>query len=247
MIINADIYTSTPMTKKPTIPTSTTFKDLHERIERHFSSVAELAEDLQEMKSTELWKVGGYSSWADYCDRGLGRSIRRIQQILRTNRIIKNVLAEIEEKPASSIHRSEDDKGHFAKESEGGTRRTFAPTDTHIVALERDEWLRESVAKLPPEKRVPAIESVAEKGEPLTAKNVAKAAEDISPKSKREIGKPIYAMSVWKELTDAIGRAINREGAVNELLCIPEDHEYIRTCLNNAFNRAESRHEKARK
>lgn len=226
------------MTKQPALPDKSKFKTLHERIEHHFDSVAELAEDLQEMKATELWRAGGYECWTDYCERGLGKSIRRIQKILRTNLIVKEVLAEIEDKTSVKYSPQSRETPLIHSETDKTGAKLFAPTDQHIVALERDEWLRESVAKLPPEKRVPAIESVTEKGEPLTAKNVAKAAE---------VGKPIYAMAAWKELEEYIGKAINRTDSVNHLLPNPAQHKSLMADLHSAFEKAERWHEMARK
>jgi hypothetical protein len=72
------------------------------------------------------------------------------------------------------------------------------------------------------------------------------AVPERQPRERNDSGKPIWAMPAWKELTEAIGRAINRNDAVNHLLRSPEDHKYIHDCLSNAFDRADGWREKAK-
>jgi hypothetical protein len=91
----------------------------------------------------------------------------------------------------------------------------------------------------------PAPEPPVKPTEAPKAKSTQEAVEH-KPRAANDNGKPIYAMPVWRELTETIGRAINRNDAVNHLLRSPEDHKYIHDCLSNAFDRAEGWHEKAK-
>ena len=67
------------------------------------------------------------------------------------------------------------------------------------------------------------------------------------PRMQNNNGKPVYALPVWRETLDFIGRAINRNDAINHLVPSPKDHDFIEGHLKDAFHRVEALHEKAKK
>jgi hypothetical protein len=111
-------------------------------------------------------------------------------------------------------------------------------TKEDLLAISDEDLLGTPTPAQPPPADEPA--------ETPKAKPAPAAVPERQPRARNDNGKPVYAMPAWRELTEAIGRAINRNDAVNHLLRSPEDHKFIHDHLSDAFNRAEGWREKAK-
>ena len=116
---------------------------------------------------------------------------------------------------------------------------TLATITTELDPL--DECLRAQETK-------PTVHAGPATAPPAAPKaKVSQEAVEHKPRERNDSGKPIFAMPVWRETLDFIGKAINRNDAINHLLPSPKDHDFIEAHLKDAFNRVEVLHEKAKK
>ena len=99
--------------------------------------------------------------------------------------------------------------------------------DEILAELTAEQWEKEHYNVKPKPK---AVQAPAEKQERVDRGN----------------GKPKWAHPAWRELFDFIGKAINRNDAVNHLMNSPKDHDYIEGRLKEAFKRVEELHERAK-
>jgi hypothetical protein len=151
------------------------------------------AAKLQAIKDRELWRQDGYNSWKDYCERRWKKNRATMYQLLDDAKVCQDVKEQLVGEKTSVLLENGEGVSDYSD--------TLPPANPAQAR---------ALSKVPVAHRLKVLKDVQESGK-ASAKAITQSACEIAHKAKpTEVGKPKYALSVWKDLQEYYGHALNR-------------------------------------
>ncbi len=188
------------------------------RLKQHLD---DFDKDLAEWKASGEWKKD-YKTWGAACEIALNMSRRW------ANKLISNY-----EESKSSVS----GKTGITVPAEPDTDKSHE-SEMRMSLPSPEELLGKSTAKEPDPPPVVVVPTTVAAPKPVPEKK---------PRERNDNGKPVYALSVWKDLLDFYGHALNRLSDANRVLPDEKLYATMEAGTKDLMNKARIWRERGRK